>query len=134
MNEPKPIEPISFPQPEIHDKKWGQEDGVGEIWITNNDKYCLKILKFGAGKSFSNHYHILKEETWYVESGQLHMEYYDLATANPIARTLFPGMVVHIPAGNPHKLTAIKDSVIYEASSKHYEFDSYRIGKGSSQG
>ncbi len=132
--EVKPIEPISFPKAETHPKAWGQNDGIGEIWITNNDKYCFKILKFAAGKSFSNHLHHVKREHWFVgQNSELLMEYYDLSNGDLLTKTLYPGDIVDIPAGNPHKLTAIKDSIIYEASSTHYNFDSYRIGKGDSQ-
>lgn len=133
MSEAKPIEPISFPLPEIHLKKWGQSGEVGEIWVANNPKYCLKLLKFGAGKSMSFHMHAVKTETWYVLEGELIMNYLDLSNADQYTRILKPGDIVHIPAGNPHRLTAVVDSVVAEASSTHYDFDSYRIAKGDSQ-
>lgn len=126
------IEPISFLQAEIHQKKWGW-DGAGEIWIVNNDKYCLKILLFTEGKSFSTHYHMEKMETWYVAEGELLLEYFDLENATPLSKTLQAGDIIHIPAGNPHKLTAIKNSVIYETSTTHRDEDSYRIAPGDSQ-
>ena len=44
-------------------KGWGNER-----WIVNKEKYCLKILSFKKHSSFSMHYHIKKEETWYVIS------------------------------------------------------------------
>lgn len=127
----KPIEPISFPAAQIYPKAWGK-DGVGEIWIINNSHYCLKILQFAAGKDFSMHFH-QKHETWYVAEGQLLMEYYDLSNADLMKRTLNVGDIVHVPAGNPHKLTSILPSTIYEVSTTCYDWDSSRIGKGSSQ-
>ncbi len=39
-------------------KGWGYE-----IWITNNEKYCGKLLCFEEGKKFSMHYHMIKDET-----------------------------------------------------------------------
>ena len=126
--EPKPIEQITFPSGELHQKKWGSE-----FWVKNFDKYCLKILYFDAGKDFSFHQHFLKEETWYILEGELLMEYYDLTNADLLKKELRAGDIIHIPAGNPHKLTAKTKAIVAEASSKHYEFDSYRIGKGSSQ-
>lgn len=126
--EPARILPIEFLKPESHPKAWGEE-----TWWVNNDKYCAKSLKFLAGKSFSDHYHFVKEETWICVSGELSLEYYDLSNADKLTKTINPGDVIHVPAGNPHKLTAITDAVVWEVSSRHYESDSYRIGKGDSQ-
>ncbi len=125
---PPSIQPISFLKSESHPKAWGEE-----TWWVNNDKYCAKSLKFSAGKEFSDHYHWVKEETWICVSGELVLEYYDLANADRLTKKIRPGDVVHVPPGNPHKLMAITDAVIWEVSSKHFESDSYRIGKGSSQ-
>ncbi len=122
------IQPISFPTAEVHVKAWGEE-----IWWVNNNKYCAKSLKFLAGKEFSTHYHWVKEETWVCVSGELILEYYDLANADRLTKTIKPGDVIHVPPGNPHKLKAVTDALIWEVSSRHYDSDSYRIGKGSSQ-
>ena len=40
-------------------KGWGYEK-----WITNNEKYCGKLLYFNKGKKCSWHYHEIKEETF----------------------------------------------------------------------
>jgi len=80
-----------------------------------------------------SHYHWEKVETWYVVSGTLLMKFYDLSNADEKQRVLYKGDVIHVPAGNPHQLTAIEDSVIYETSTPHRDEDSYRIKKGSSQ-
>jgi mannose-6-phosphate isomerase-like protein (cupin superfamily) len=122
------IRPIEFLAPEIHPKAWGEE-----IWWINHGKYCAKSLKFLAGKEFSDHYHWIKEETWICVSGELVLEYYDLANADKRTKTIKPGDVIHVPPGNPHKLRAITDALIWEVSSRHFDSDSYRIGKGSSQ-
>ena len=46
---------------ETHDKAWGYE-----LWIVNHELYCGKLLVFEKGKKFSMHYHLIKEESWYV--------------------------------------------------------------------
>jgi mannose-6-phosphate isomerase-like protein (cupin superfamily) len=127
------IQPICLLKHRIHYKKWGLDNGIGEVWIVNNDLYCLKILKFGAGKKFSNHFHWKKDETWYVTVGQLVLKSFDLKNGTEMQTTLNPGDIINIPPGNPHQLTAIIDSVIYEVSTKHDDSDSYRIAKGDSQ-
>jgi len=119
---------IELRKAERHPKGWGEE-----IWIINTDKYCGKLLKFRAGATFSDHYHINKDETWYVLSGKLELRYYDLANADRLTKELTVGDVVHIPPSTPHQLKALEDSVIVEVSTPHDEEDSYRIAKGDSQ-
>ena len=67
-------EPI-FSRLQSHPKGWGDE-----LWITNNEKYCGKMLRFKEGSSFSMHYHIKKEETWCVVHGVLKLEYFEGST------------------------------------------------------
>lgn len=122
------IPPISFLTSDFHAKAWGSEE-----WLVNNDKYCAKILEFLKGKSFSDHFHWVKEETWYVVEGKLLLEYYDLSNATKLAKELNVGDIIHVPPGNPHQLTALEDSKVLEISTRHEESDSYRIGKGASQ-
>tara|TARA_R100001509_G_scaffold74983_1_gene41916 strand:+ start:1284 stop:1658 length:375 start_codon:yes stop_codon:yes gene_type:complete len=121
------ISPV-FSRLEAHPKKWGDE-----LWITNNEKYCGKILRFNEGSSFSMHYHILKEETWCVTKGKLILEYYDLDKAEKLSKTLEEGDVVHLRPSVPHKLTALVESSLFEVSTQHFNDDSYRIEKGASQ-
>ena len=47
-------------------KGWGHEK-----WIVNNDEYCGKLLFFEEGKRCSWHYHKIKDETFYLQSGKL---------------------------------------------------------------
>ena len=119
---------LAISKAKTHKKGWGEE-----VWIINNDKYCGKLLKFNKGASFSDHYHIIKDEAWYVLSGKLELRYYDLANADRLVKILKQGDVVHIPPNTPHQLVAREASVIIEVSTPHDEADSYRIGKGDSQ-
>tara|TARA_R100000231_G_scaffold22927_1_gene21726 strand:- start:2955 stop:3329 length:375 start_codon:yes stop_codon:yes gene_type:complete len=121
------IEPV-FSKLEVHPKGWGDE-----LWITNNEKYCGKILRFNEGASFSMHFHVKKEETWCVTKGELKLEYFDLEKAERLEKNLVEGDVVHLVQCVPHKLTAVKDSTVFEVSTQHFNEDSYRVEKGSSQ-
>lgn len=54
-------------KPQRVEKKWGYE-----LWIHNDPQYCGKLLVFPEkGNHFSMHYHMIKNETWYVQSGSL---------------------------------------------------------------
>src|SRR6478736_7995921 len=124
----KPIEPITFRQPEIYKKGWGYE-----IWVANNDKYCGKILHFNKGAQFSTHYHMLKHETFYILKGKIELRGFDLTDATPHAETYAEGTVITVPAGNPHKIIALEETDVMEVSTQHFDSDSYRIAKGDSQ-
>ena len=109
-------------------KGWGEE-----LIIENNEKYCGKLLIFKAGCKFSMHYHMIKDETWYVESGEFIYRWIDTETAEVIEQTLKPGDVVRQLPGQPHQLEAMTDGKIFEVSTQHFDEDSYRVWKGDSQ-
>jgi len=109
------------------EKGWGYE-----IMITNG-KYCGKILHFNEGGKFSMHYHMIKDETWYVKEGSFIYKWIDTMTANVYEEEINVGDVIHITPGLPHQLIAITEAEIFEESTEHYEDDSYRVWKGDSQ-
>jgi len=53
-------------------KGWGYER-----WIVNNELYCGKELFIAKDKRLSLHYHKLKDETFWVLSGEVYMHSYD---------------------------------------------------------
>ena len=59
-------------------KGWG-----AELIIENNEMYCGKILVFNKGCKFSMHYHMNKDETWYVEEGEFKYTFIDTENAYP---------------------------------------------------
>ena len=109
-------------------KKWGKE-----IVIVNNEMYCGKILCIDAGKKFSMHFHMNKDEAWYVAKGSLMLSYIDTSNAQKNHMNLKVGDVVRLCPGVPHQLQAIEDSEIFEVSTPHRDEDSYRVEKGDSQ-
>lgn len=111
---------------EFHKKGWGYE-----LWLVNCEKYCGKILYFNLGKKCSWHYHNIKHETFYLQSGRLLISYSDdndITKAN--SRILKPGDSMTIYPGLRHQMTAIKASKLLEFSTQHFEDDSYRITNG----
>lgn len=109
-------------------KGWGEE-----IIIENNNLYCGKILRFKAGCKFSMHYHLIKDETWYVSSGSFIYRWINTITAEIEEDNLVVGDTVRQKPGQPHQLIAITDGEIFEVSTQHFDYDSYRIFKGDSQ-
>ena len=109
-------------------KGWGEE-----IIIENNEMYCGKILVFKAGCKFSMHYHMNKDECWYVEYGEFLYRWIDTETAEIHEEKLTEGDVVRQRPGQPHQLEAISNGRIFEVSTHHEDSDSYRVLPGDSQ-
>ncbi len=100
-----------------------------ELWIHNDPQYCGKLLVFTQkGNHFSMHYHMIKNETWYVQKGSFQFDWIDTQLAKLQRTILNEGDVVYIEKGKPHQLTALNDdSIILEVSTEHFNSDSYRI-------
>ena len=109
-------------------KGWGKE-----MIITNNQLYCGKILMFKKGCKFSMHYHLIKDETWFIAEGEFLYRWIDTETADIYEEELKPGDAVRQLPGQPHQLMAHTDGSIIEVSTEHFDDDSYRVSKGDSQ-
>ena len=94
------------------DKPWGHE----EIFAHVEGSYVGKTLHVTGGESLSLQWHHEKDETIAVLSGQVEI---DLGPSEETLRavTLSPGEAVHVPPGLLHRVRAITDSVLVEAST-----------------
>ncbi len=73
-------------------KGWGHE-----LWIDNNEEYCGKRLFMAAGKKLSWHYHNLKRETFFLQSGSVKLLYGDTDDMSQAKeRILKPGDNFHV--------------------------------------
>ena len=108
------------------DKGWGWER-----WIVNCEEYCGKLLYFEQGKRCSWHYHKLKDEVFYVQSGKIQVFYGEgdhILDSNVVV--LEKGDNFHVYIGLRHQMIALEDSELFEFSTQHFDEDSYRIKKG----
>ena len=94
------------------DKPWGLE----EIFANVEGTYVGKTLHVTGGESLSLQWHHEKDETIAVLSGQVEI---DLGATEESLRAvpLAPGESVHVPPGLLHRVRAITDSVLVEAST-----------------
>lgn len=119
-------------------KGWGYE-----LWIVNKPEYCGKLLFFEKDKRCSWHYHQEKDETFFLQSGKLLVNYLpivfdrvdgyltgitDIEKAETMLLT--PNMSLHIPPYTCHQMIALEDSELFEVSTQHFEYDSIRIQAG----
>ena len=97
----------------------------------NNEEYCGKLLFFNVGKKCSWHYHVLKDEVFYLQSGKMLIKYSeedDLGSAKELV--LNAGDNFHVYRGLRHRMIALEDSELFEFSTQHFDSDSYRVEKG----
>lgn len=115
-------------------KGWGYE-----LWIVNSDLYCGKLLHFDAGKKCALHWHVNKDETFFVNSGRVLVhhcnnisEYKSLAESGGALRVklLEIGESYHVPPQQIHMIEALQDSDVFEFSTFHEDKDSYFIAPG----
>ena len=94
------------------DKPWGHE----QIFAVVEGRYVGKVLTVTAGESLSLQYHEQKDETIALVSGRAEL---DLGTSADSLRNiaLEVGTSVHVPPGLLHRLRALDDSVLVEAST-----------------
>ena len=89
-------------------KLWGFER-----WLVNNNKYCAKHLHLRQRFECSTHYHILKDETFYIAAGVVDLFVYDLKKDfvlpyNPLNSTLLHPKCKHFHKG----LLELKSEII----------------------
>lgn len=93
-------------------KPWGHE----EIFAFSEGRYCGKALHVDAGQALSLQYHEAKEETIAVQSGSVVLEIGE--HEDDLERVeLAVGDSVHVPPGVRHRVTALTDSILLEAST-----------------
>jgi len=120
------ISDTTFPLDRVK-KAWGEEI------VLHNKEFCGKLLRFKKGGKFSFHFHSKKEEVWLINKGKFKLTYIDTENAEKGEVFLKEGNIVLVERNTPHQLEAYEDGEIFEASTPHYDDDSYRIEKGDSQ-
>lgn len=93
------------------EKPWGHE----LIWA-HTDRYVGKILHVKAGHALSLQYHERKDETIHLLSGE--MKFYAGPSAEELQEiTLRAGESFHVTTGTVHRMVAVTDVDILEAST-----------------
>jgi len=108
------------------EKVWGWED-----WIANTSLYCGKKMFLMKDYKCSYHYHELKDETFYIQSGKMLLRFGkddDISKAEEV--TLVAGDSFYVPVGLRHQFQGIEDTEFFEFSTEHFEADSLRVAPG----
>ncbi len=107
-------------------KGWGYEK-----WIANSELYCGKLLFIRKGHRCSWHYHTKKDETFYIQSGEVLLIYGDDDDMEKAKmKVLGPGDKFYVYPGLRHQMQAREDTELFEFSTQHFDSDSNRIEPG----
>ena len=107
-------------------KGWGFEK-----WLVNGEKYCGKLLYFVKNKKCSWHYHKIKDEVFYIQSGKILVKFSGQDDIDKSQEMLLEkGDTFHVTTGLRHQMIALEDTELFEFSTTHFDEDSYRILKG----
>ncbi len=93
------------------EKPWGYE-----LWWAHTDKYVGKILHIKKGESLSYQYHEIKDESLYLYSGKMILEYQEEGGEKETL-TFSPGSSVRIRPYTKHRMTALEDCDVFEVST-----------------
>lgn len=102
-------------KPRTVDKPWGHET----IWA-DTDLYVGKILHIREGQALSLQYHEEKDETICVLTGE--MTLIVGPSADALEEVLLgPGQAYRITPGTVHRMVAVRDCEVLEASTPHLQ-------------
>jgi quercetin dioxygenase-like cupin family protein len=105
----------TFDRPERVEKPWGHE-----LWWAHTDRYVGKLLHVRAGHQLSLQFHRKKDETIHLWSGDLTLVL-DEDGSGLSEHKLRPGESYHIRPGTKHRMIAVTDCDILEASTPEVE-------------
>jgi mannose-6-phosphate isomerase len=102
--------------PEKIEKPWGWE-----LWVAVTDKYAGKIIHINSEQKLSRQYHVRKDETVYVLSGNLHV---DIGEGDSIEKVvLHSGKSLRITPGTIHRFMAAEDGPVELFETSTAELD-----------
>ena len=98
------------------EKPWGHE----LIWA-HTDVYVGKVLFIKAGQSLSLQFHRDKDESWLIHAGRAKVELGSVGDPVLKEEIVAPGAAFRFRPGTVHRVTALEDTTILEASTPHLE-------------
>lgn len=98
-------------RPDSVEKPWGRE-----VIFAATDRFAGKLLEIRAGERLSIHFHRDKHEMLYVLRGAVRL--FVGETSHSMQRhDLAAGQAFELPPGTVHRVEAVSDAVLVEASS-----------------
>ena len=101
---------VSFRHMRRVEKPWGYEI----VWA-ETDRYVGKILHIAKGQKLSRQYHVRKDETFYVQSGEMDLEVGQGAELKTIHMKV--GESFHCTPNTIHRMLGVTDVDVIEVST-----------------
>ncbi len=92
------------------EKPWGHE-----LWWAQTERYLGKLLHIRAGHRLSLQYHVRKDETVHVQSGEMLLVIEEGGML--VERKVVAGESYRIAPGTKHRMVAVTDCVVLEVST-----------------
>ncbi len=108
----------NFSEVKMINKPWGFELWLADGSVTD---YALKIIYLKKGSKTSLQYHKKKSEHNCVFSGTINFHYQDKESKKNRTVTLGAGNVIYISPLNVHRVEAVTDVLLVEASTNHLD-------------
>jgi mannose-6-phosphate isomerase len=103
-----------FEKPKRVEKPWGYE-----LWWAQTDRYVGKLLHVTAGNQLSLQYHVKKDETIHLWSGDMVLV---LADGDQLVdHVMKPGESYRVKPGTVHRMRAVTDCDVLEVSTPEIE-------------
>ena len=111
---------MSRPSIEVfHPRNLGKRSWGSETLIAETDQYLGKLLKMHKGHAGGLQYHRVKVESFHLFYGKARVDYDK--DGKLVSLMMTPGMTVHVPAGAPHRVLALEDSMFFEVSTPVFD-------------
>ncbi|MBK9517316.1 MAG: cupin domain-containing protein [Anaeromyxobacter sp.] len=104
----------TFDQPKRVEKPWGYE-----LWWAQSEKYVGKLLHVKAGFQLSLQYHVQKDETIHLASGQMVLVLQQ--DGRLVDHPWQPGQSFRVRPGTIHRMRAVTDCDVWEVSTPEVE-------------
>jgi mannose-6-phosphate isomerase-like protein (cupin superfamily) len=104
----------TFEKPTRVEKPWGYE-----LWWARTDRYVGKLLHVRAGSQLSLQYHVKKDETIHLWSGEMVLVLGE--GERLLDHPMRPGDSYHVTPGTVHRMRAITDCDVLEVSTPEVE-------------
>ena len=93
---------------------------ITEVLVAHTAEYIGKVLYYRPGQLPALQYHEHKDETFYLVSGECWVDY-DAGDGKLSRLRMLPGQAYHVPPGAVHRVEAITDCVMFEASNPVFD-------------
>lgn len=113
--------------PVVYTKVWGTEEHLTREGAIG---YTGKKMTLKEKGCCSTHFHALKCETFYVQSGSMVLQYWTKDGKSHSIK-MGQGMAFTITPLTPHRFYGLEETVFFEFSTLDAPEDSYRIDKSS---